>query len=400
MAVPRRGSLGLLFAILFVVMLGFSIMFPVLPQYARGFGADSFTLSLLLSTYSVMQFVFAPLWGRLSDRVGRRPVLLVGLAGYAISFTVFGLARSLAMLFVARALAGILSSATLPTATAYIADTTPEQDRARGMGILGAAFGLGVIFGPFLGGILARYGLAVPFFVGGGIAALMWLMVLLVLPESLTAGGAASQQPGGRNLVAAVRSPLGALYVISFIVSFALAGLEAIFGYFALVRLGLVAERIWPVFLAMGVVGALVQGGLVGPLIGRLGEPRVLAIGLLVSAAGFLLVPLSANTVTAAAYLSVFAAGSGLVRPSVTTLISRRAGDRQGTYIGIMDSFDSLGRIAGPPLAGYLYRLAAGYPFWVGAALNLAALAVFACTGGRAQPSDGKPRPAAWRREA
>lgn len=385
-----RGSLGILFTILLVVMMGFSILFPVLPKYAARFGATGFSLSLLGATYSAMQFVFSPLWGRLSDRIGRRPVLMIGLAGFALSFGLMGLARSLGQLFLARALAGILSSATLPTAMAYIGDTTAGEHRARGMGLMGAAFGLGVIVGPAVGGFLVRYGLNSPFFAAAALAAAMLVAAALFLPESHRPGRGAARAGRRASRLGALRGRLGALLLVSFAVSAAVAGLENVFGIFALQQLGLEPQQQWWLFVAMGAVGTVVQGGLVGPATRRFGEARLLQWGLLGTAGGFVALTGARDAVTAALYLAVFTACSGFVRPATAALVSRGAGDRQGTYIGLMDSFDSLGRVLGPPLAGFLYDRAPAYTWWLGAGLSLLAAGLFAAAGRREQAEAGR----------
>src|SRR5690606_15710297 len=181
----QRKVLGLLFAVLFLVMTGFSILFPVEPYYVQTFGATSATMGWLMASFSLAQFVFSPLWGRLSDRIGRKPVMMIGLAGYSGSMALFALAQSVPQLFLARSLAGVLSSATLPTAMAVISDTTTEDERAKGMGILGAAFGLGAIFGPFVGGVLGDVSIRLPFFVTSALSLATLLIVWRMLPESL-----------------------------------------------------------------------------------------------------------------------------------------------------------------------------------------------------------------------
>ena len=181
-----NAKLGILFLTIFIDLLGFGLIIPALPFYAESYGASYIVIGLLSASYSLMHFLFSPLWGRLSDRIGRRPVMLIGLAGSAVAFLMFGLAKSLFMLFAARLLSGILSSATLPTAQAYIADTTSVEDRAKGMGLIGAAFGLGFIFGPALGGVLTKYGYGFPALVASGLSTLNFIWAVWKLPETLT----------------------------------------------------------------------------------------------------------------------------------------------------------------------------------------------------------------------
>ncbi|MFZ5825688.1 MAG: MFS transporter [Bacillota bacterium] len=383
----NRKVLGLLFVTLFIVMLGFSILFPIEAYYIKSFGADERSMGIIITLYSLMQFIFSPLWGRLSDRVGRKPVMMIGLAGYAVSMALFGAATQLWHLFAARALAGVLSSATLPTAMAVIADSTDEQNRTRGMGFLGAAFGLGVIFGPVLGGILGVRALWLPYFVTAGLAAVNLLFVLLLLPESLPPEKRQRREAQPKSRWAAFDRAIGALYFLSFIVSFSLAGLEATFGFLAANRLRLEPNEVAYIFVLMGITGAVVQGGLIGRLKRRFGEVTLMQSGLLISALGFAIVAVAQQPWSAAVGLSVFAGGNGLIRPSNASLISRKARVGQGLAIGLLDSFDSMGRILGPIAGGLLFYVADYLPFALGAALTLASSIFFTVLyGGGREP--------------
>src|SRR5512137_2103625 len=249
-AKTQRGPIAILFASLVIVMLGFGLVVPILPFYATHFGADGKQLGLLMASYSIMQFIFAPMWGRLSDRVGRKPVLLIGLAGYAMSFAFMGISHSFTQLLVSRALAGILSSATLPTALAFIADTTSADNRSSGMGLMGAAMGLGMIFGPMLGGALTgiilppafdgamqyvtnpetgvTLNLSLPFYAASLLALITIPFVIWKLPESLPKDRRIDHRgvegPSRLALLkSAVTGPLGFLFIMAFLLAFALA---------------------------------------------------------------------------------------------------------------------------------------------------------------------------------
>src|SRR5690554_6832066 len=305
--------LGLLFVVLFLVMVGFSILFPVEPYYIQTFGATSATMGWLAASFSLAQFVFSPLWGRLSDRVGRKPVMMIGLAGYGLSMTLFALARSIPHLFIARGLSGILSSATLSTAMAVIADTTSEADRAKGMGLLGAAFGLGAIFGPFVGGVLGDLAIRLPFFVTSGLSLVTLLFVWAMLPESLKPEQREAA-PERVSRLKAFQADISWLYTIAFLATVSLAGLEVAFPFYAFDRLGSTTRSVGYVFAVMGLAGVIVQGGLVGPIKERIGEERMIPLGLLLSAAALILITLSREVVTGAAALALYAAGHGLIR--------------------------------------------------------------------------------------
>lgn len=374
----QRRVLAILFGVLFIVMMGFSVLFPVEAYYIQTFGATARTMGWLMASFSLAQFVFSPIWGRLSDRVGRKPVMMLGLAGYAVAMTLFGLADSIPGLFAARTLAGILSSATLPTAMAVIADTTSSDDRARGMGILGAAFGLGVIFGPFIGGVLGSVHITYPFFLASGLSLLTLFLVAVVLPESLPPEQRRAPRTAARgSRWTALHRFTAPLYALAFVVTFSLAGLETSFPFLADQRLGLTQRTVGYMYAVMGLVGATVQGGLVGRLKRLLGEERMIVAGLVVSALGMAGIAVAGSPVAATAGLSIFAAGHGLIRPANASLITQRAGVGHGLAIGVLDAMDSLGRTLGPVTGGLLYSYRDSLPFLSGATLNLAAVAMF-----------------------
>lgn len=380
----RKRAMGLLFGVLLLVMLGFSVLFPVEPYYVKRFGANALTMGIIVGIYSTMQFIFAPVWGVVSDRVGRRPVLMVGLLGYMISQTFFGLATQLWMLFAARALAGILSAATMPTAMAYIADITAPEERAKGMGLLGAAFGLGVIIGPGVGGTLGAVALSLPFFLSAGLAGAALVAVFVLLPESLPETARAGKHAPRSSRWSAFSWDIAALYGVTLALSLGMAGIEVTFGFFAADRLGLTTNQTGWVFVAMGIVASFVQGYLVGKLQKSMGESRMMLGGLVLGALGMLGVAVSHSPVTATAAICLLAAGTGLSRPSNSSLISLRAPGGQGVAIGLMDSFDSLGRIGGPLLGGFLYRRGLTLPYLSGAALFAVALVLSAAWSGAA----------------
>lgn len=361
-----KKALAVLFGALFLAMLGVGIIIPNIAYHAADQNASPVQISLLFTVYSLMQFLFAPVWGHLSDRHGRKPILLLGLLGSGISLIAFGLADHLWMLFVARALAGLMSSAVLPTAMAYVADVTDESGRGKGMGLMGAAMGLGFIFGPGIGGVLARFGHDTPFFISGVLSLLNCAMAAIALKESN------APKASGKPVRMAVpwrafQSPLLPFYWVAFCVPFAMAALETTFPLFIEDRFGYGAYEMGWMFLFMGTAVALVQGGLLGRLIQRHGEERVLRIGLVVNAVGFVMVIIAGGWKSLTAALLVAGVGNQVMRPTNASLISKRTVHGQGVSIGMMDSFDSLGRIIGPLLAGSLYGIDMTYPYMVAA---------------------------------
>jgi len=377
-----RSPLAVIFVTVFLDLVGFGIVIPLLPLYGERFGAGPVAAAWLLAVYSLMQFFFAPGWGRLSDRVGRRPVLLVGLFGSALSYLAFGLAGSLAVLFAARAASGVMG-ASIGVAQAYIADVTPPQDRAKGMGMIGAAFGLGFIFGPALGGLLPRIGPEWPFLGAAALSAANGVAAYFRLPESLppSARAAAPARAGLRMRLAAVLAAparLRRLYATAFLTTLALAGVEATLAMWAVRRWGLTQETIGYGFAAIGLVAALAQGLMVARLVRRIGERRSALLGLALLACAMAAVPLAPSLPLVGVALALWAIGQGAATPSVTAMVSHQAGaSEQGRILAASQSLSALGRVLGPWGGGAaLAYVGLGAPYLAAAALVLCALAV------------------------
>lgn len=374
----KKKYLPLLFLIAFLTMLGFGIIIPILPFFAENVGASSFEIGILFASYNIMQFLFAPIWGALSDRIGRKPLIAFGLFGFSITFILFGLAGSYTEMLAYRILGGIVSAAALPTVTAMVADVFPPEERAKGMGIIGAGIGLSFVFGPAIGGFLSPYGFAVPFFASGGVALLTFFLILFALPESLPKEkrtGMARDKQG--NLLTVVFGPLSLMYGIMFVVSFAFSGLETTFALFIHDLYGFTSKDLGMMFLVMGIISAFVQAGLIGKMVKRLGEPLVLTIGLVLYAVGFFSIPLAANFWALALTLSLFGAGQGMIRATGTAMITQRTSQGQGVTSGAISSMDSLGRILGPLAGGAVYQWTASGPFLVGGILMVVMLVLF-----------------------
>ncbi|HEU0013922.1 MAG TPA: MFS transporter [Longimicrobium sp.] len=377
-----RSPLGLIFLSVFLDALAFATVFPMLPLYAQGFGAGPEAVTALVAVYSLMQFALAPWWGRLSDRVGRRPVLLAGTLGAALSFLGFGIAGSLAVLFVARALNGAVG-ASVGVAQAYIADVTTPERRARGMGLVGAAFALAFVVGPALGGALTRLGPAAPFYAGAGIALANLLLQLTVLPESLPP--AERRAPPGAGIRAGLRAlrdadaGLKALYATLFLGTAGLAAMEATLALWARARWELTQEMVGYGFAMMGAVAAIAQGGLVGVLVRRLGERRTALLGFALIVASMLALAAAPTLALAAAALAAFAFGRGTMLPPVAAMMSHHGGGAlgQGRIFGASASVSSLARVLGALASGVLYaRLGMEAPYLATAVLALGAAAL------------------------
>ena len=353
-----------LFLIVFIDLVGFGLVIPLLPFYALRFGAPPQEVTLLLAIYSLMQLFAAPLWGRLSDRVGRRPVLMISMATSVLAYLWIGSATAVWMLFAARALAGACAG-NIAAAQAYIADITKPEERAKGMGLIGAAFGLGFIIGPALGGLLAGNNPATadietPAWVAAGLSFLALWGVILFLPESLPVdlrgmhGGSRSRLKAIWNVLG--RPVLSRLILIFFLVILAFAGMESTFALWAIEEFGWGPGQVGYVFAYIGMLSAILQGGLIGRLARRFGEERLLLCGLALIGTG-LLAMLFAHSIPRLAFaVSALALGMGLTQPSLNSLISRRAGrEEQGEVLGVSQSVGSLSRVLGPAVAGFLF---------------------------------------------
>jgi DHA1 family multidrug resistance protein-like MFS transporter len=375
MNVSNRKNLAILSLTMGVVMLGFGMVMPIMPFYVESMGASASELGLLVAISPFIQLVASPLWGSVSDRRGRKPVLSVGLLGYGISMLLFGLSTELWMLFVVRGVGALLSAATMPTTMAYVSDSTSEQERGGGMGALGAAMGLGMVLGPALGGLLGSESLSTPFFLTAGVCLLTLLLVLLFLPESLPPKARRQTttrfKPTAqiRDLYHALFGPLGALFFMAFLVSFGLTNFQGIFGYYALKKFGYGTEEVGWILTVVGIVAALTQGVLTGPLTRGWGEAAVIKGTLLASALTFGLLLTANSLATVLLTTGLFTFPNALLRPAVISLTSKHAEAQQGVAMGLNNSFNSLGRVIGPIWAGFAFDLNYNLPYLSGAAI-------------------------------
>lgn len=397
-----RKELFVLLACLFVVMIGFGITLPVLPFYverlalARGAARQSVVLhvTLLTAVYALMQLFFAPLWGRWSDRIGRRPVLLIGIAGYVIAQVLFGLATSLWLLYAARVLGGVLSSATLPVSSAYVVDTTTREERGRGLAWLGTAASLGVVVGPALGGLLSRRdwhfnwsaghltvdSFSIPFFAAAFVGLLTLLTALRWLPESLPVASARDSAPARETAKAGnwrilIRS-LFPLLALTFAGQFALTTFEGTFALFAQTKFDFGPAEVGSVFVVCGLVMAVFQAGAVGFLAGKVGEMVQIGAGFALMGTGIALITTTQTKVLMFVFVALLALGMALVAPNLAALVSKRGGEGQaGASLGVQNAANSLGQAIGPVVGGALFIWQINAPYLLtGASLIIVAL--------------------------
>ena len=377
----KKASLLVLFLTVFIDLIGFGMVIPFLSFYAREYGASGLVVGAVVGVYSIMQFFFAPVWGRLSDRIGRRPVILISLSASCIGYLMFGLSRGLAILFLSRMIAGA-GGANIGTAQAYITDVTSPEERARGMGIIGAAFGMGFILGPplsaFLSAIGTRYGFHDNLFPGLAAAALSltaWLIALFVLVESkppdLTPRSSLPPQFDPRIWRAMTHH--GTLVIVMsslFLTLLAVAGMETSVTLHARDRFNFRQRDMAYFFLFMGVVVAAIQGGLIGRFAKKIGEKALIVIGAASFTFAFLMVPSIWRVPLLYGVAFFIAVGQGITYPSLTSLVSKAAPETErGSMLGLATSVGSLARFLGPILSGFLYDLGGVRGAFYGAAV-------------------------------
>jgi predicted MFS family arabinose efflux permease len=370
--VKNRSALAILFIIVFIDLLGFGMVIPVMALYAERLGAPDDQIGWLMTGYSLMQFVFTPVWGRLSDHLGRRPLLLVSIAMTAVGFVGYAVAPSFGWLVASRIFAGA-ATANIAIAQAYIADVTPPEGRAKGMGLIGAAFGLGFVLGPAAGGLLSSISLAAPGYAAAALAAANGVAAYFILPEPAQRAVAARRSHLPALLDELRRPGIRRLIVIYLLSVLAFSAMEATFALVAAHRYELDERQVSWVFAFIGVVVVIVQGGLIGPLARRFGEKPLLVAGLLLQAVGLAVIPFAVGTVGLLAACVPLSVGSGLSSPALSSLLSRSArAEDQGGTLGIGQAAAALGRIAGPISATKAYHhLWLGAPYLGGAALLL-----------------------------
>lgn len=374
----RSSPILVVFLIVFIDLVGFGIIIPLGPYYATEIGATPTQVGILMAIYSLMQFLFAPFWGKLSDKVGRRPILLMSLLGSSISYLFFAFATEYWMLLTARAFAGFFT-ANISTAMAYVADVTEEKDRSKGLGLIGAAFGLGFILGPAIGGLLSEVGMRLgdkpPFGIGfaalgaSTICFLNFLFAIRVLKESLTEEKKQKIQPRESRILLTKRflsqRPLGTLIILSFISTFAFAHMESTLALFVKDNWDWGFTKASFAFAYVGIVSVFTQGFLIRKMMPKYGEPPLMFIGIALTALGMLGISLSTEVWMLGVAVTAMGLGTGLFNPSNLGGISLSTSPQdQGKTFGIAQSFSALGRILGPLSGGFIYgNFGMRYPF-------------------------------------
>jgi multidrug resistance protein len=385
---PLPPGFGVIWTTVALDLIGFGILFPVLARYARDAGASPAMAGLLVASFSIAQVVFSPITGRLSDRFGRKPIIILSLTGTAVGSLLTGLAGSLWLLFLARVIDGA-SGASVSVAQAAVTDVAPENERARLLGLLGAAFGAGFALGPAIGGIAALVSHRLPFFIAAAIAALNALAAVRRLPETHPrirsarepalepVAGPASAEPPNKVPDQRGVSDVRRLLLATFVSLVAFSGFEATFSLLTEARFDLSESATYGVFFLIGMGLVFVQGGLIHPVVARLGETTTVRAGLACTAVGLALVAIDDGWTTLGLALVLLVVGQGLASPTLSALVAgRSAQDRRGMTLGLQQSAGGLARSVGPVLAGVLFGRSVPAPYLAGAALVVVALAV------------------------
>lgn len=355
----KNKALLSIFLIVFIDLLGFSLILPLLPYYALQFGANDAVVGLLVAVYAAAQMISAPLWGRLSDRIGRRPVLLISIIGAFLIFLILGFANSLWVLFASRILAGIFGG-NISVAQAYISDVTDQKNRARGLGLIGAAFGLGFIIGPALGGILSQWGFSLPSFIAAGVSLINFLLVLTWLPESLTQERRSAMMGENRTpmtftaMLSALKRPLvGPLLHTRFLYALAFSLFQSIFTLYVVNRFQLDARNSGYILAYVGFLAALTQGLAVGKVTARYHDRQIIFVGMLVMAFGLAAWGLAPSIPVLLIALIPIAVAGGILNTVINSALSKSVQPAEvGGTLGLSASLESLSRVISPTLGG------------------------------------------------
>jgi MFS transporter, DHA1 family, tetracycline resistance protein len=371
----QKRALFVVFLVVFLDLLGVGILVPVTPFLVRPFSTDALTVGLLGFSFSAAQFLASPILGVLSDRYGRRPVLLVSIIGTGIGYLMFGWAGSLLVMYLSRVIDGI-TGGNIATAQACIADVSAPEDRAKNFGLIGAAFGLGFIIGPAMGGAFSKISLSAPAFAAAGMSLITFVFAWFMLPESLpperrtkTPFAAAELNPIRQIVAAFGRTTLRTLLFGAVSVNLAMAALQSNFGVFALEVFQVGPGRAAAIFAAIGITGAITQGVIIRRISGKIAEFSIALTGVLLATAGYAGIALAQKEIQLFPTCMLIAAGMGLIGPSVVGLLSKRVSSQeQGSIMGITQSAASLTRTVGPVIAGALYdHVGKTSPYWGGA---------------------------------
>ena len=366
---------------IFIVMTGIGLVIPIMPTIMHDFGAGGQTLGLLIATFSFAQFLFSPLAGDLSDRYGRKKIIIFGLILFSFSQFIFAFSQQLPLLFVSRAIAGIGAAFLIPSMMAFVADITTIETRAKGMGRLGAAISLGFVVGPGFGGLLATFGIRAPFIIAGVVAALATVMSIFFLKEPKRSVAVPSQSAKRASLInqltTSVKKPYFILLLMMFTLSFGLANYQSTIGLFTDAKFGFSPFDISILIMLGGIIGVIVQSFVLNPVLERFGEIRVMNSMLVLAAISLACIIFTTGFISILIVSALFFIATSLIRPAINTSISKMAGMEQGYAAGMNNSYMSIGNMVGPTLAGALFDVNMGLPYIFGSIIII--ITLFIC---------------------
>ncbi len=371
-----KKTILLLMSVQFFVYLGFGIIIPILPEVIVQQGYGEIHVGGLITIYALASFFTAPLWGKLSDNTGRKPLILIGLAGFSLSFFLFSLfLDNLMLLYASRIIGGLFSGALYTAVTGYVADITSDEERNKYMGLLGMSIGLGFIFGPAIGGLLGSISLSLPFTSSAILVLLLMGYAATVLKEPVRQGEAVKRKlvPKGAQTLWQYR--IRYLFLFSFLVTFLLAGLESTFQLFQIDQIRITPLQLGYLFIVSGLVDAAIQGGVVRRIKDGM-ETQWIIGAQIVTAIGLFLLPFTTSLVFAGVALSIFTAGNALARTAIVSLTSKESGGKYGTAAGVAYSMDNMGRIIGPLFFTWLLTMQSGAVYYLSGTLAVFAIAL------------------------
>jgi DHA1 family multidrug resistance protein-like MFS transporter len=372
----KKFPLFILMINLFIALLGQGMVIPILPEYLKQFSAGGSAAGYLVAAFGAAQFLFSPIGGRLSDRHGRKIMILSGMFFTVISDLIFAVSHDLLFLYIARFIGGIGLGIMVPSVLAYVADVTTIETRAKGMGYLSASMNLGMVLGPGIGGMIAHFGVRVPYF-GAAALGLVSALLTLILPETLPlekrtiARPSQKQESIAKQLVQSVRTPYFRYLILIFVMTFGLVNYETVYSLYVEYKYGFTSQEISVLITLGAAIGIVVQVWLIDKVIKRYGEYNTIRFSLLMAAAALMLMLLKINFLYLLAVSSIFFAFNSLLRPTVNTMLSKEAGSQQGFVSGLNTTYTSLGNIIGPIMAGNLFDKQINLPYIIGAIILL-----------------------------
>ncbi|KAB7705972.1 MFS transporter [Bacillus aerolatus] len=375
----QQFPLLILMANMFIVMTGIGLVIPIMPTIIHDFGAGGKTFGLLIATFAFAQFIFSPLAGDLSDRLGRKKTIVFGLILFSLSQFLFAFSQQLVLLYISRAVGGIGAAFMIPSMMAFVADITTAKTRAKGMGRLGASMSFGFVVGPGIGGFLAAFGLRAPFFIAGAVAAFAAIMSILFLKEPERAAIPAAPQKRDsllKQMTLSVKKPYFILLVMMFTLSFGLANYQATISLYTDVKFGFSPADISMLMVVGGLIGVIVQAFVLDRVLRLFGEVRVMNTMLVVAAIAMIGLLFATGFVSVLVVSAFFFIAASLLRPAINTTVSNMAGSEQGFAAGMNNAYMSIGNMVGPALAGALFDFNMALPYIFGAAIIMVTLVI------------------------